>query len=379
MTIGVGIIGAGIGAQHLAGYRQWPDRYTVRWMCDLDRRRAETAVAGLDRTDRAHEANGQDIRLTEDIADLLADPACAIVDICVPPHLHLPLTLRALEAGKTVICEKPLVTSLAEMDALEAAVERSAGRVFPVFQYRYGLGMAQLRAVLAAGLAGPPQVATLETHWDRGADYYATGWRGTWAGERGGAIVTHAIHIHDLLREAFGPIDTVQAQLATRINPIDTDDCAALVMRMACGALVTSSVTLGAAGNHSRLRLVYRDVTVDSDLAPYAPAAAGWRFTARNPQHQAHIDAALAQVVPVPLGFAGYLGAVADTLEGTLDGAQISPIPAVTLADARAALSLITATYASARFGTIEPVALTRDHPLYASWQPDTAPKELLS
>jgi predicted dehydrogenase len=61
-------------------------------------------------------------------------------------------------------------------------------------------------------------VASLETHWNRGPDYYAVPWRGTWAGEAGGAILGHAIHAHDLLCRYFGPVAQVQAQLATRVN-----------------------------------------------------------------------------------------------------------------------------------------------------------------
>jgi predicted dehydrogenase len=55
-------------------------------------------------------------------------------------------------------------------------------------------------------------------------------WRGTWAGEAGGAILGHAIHAHDLLCRYFGPVAQVQARLATRVNEIETEDCAAVSM-----------------------------------------------------------------------------------------------------------------------------------------------------
>ena len=59
-----------------------------------------------------------------------------------------------MKAGKAVVCEKPLVGSLAEMDALETAAKVTGCPVFPVFQYRFGPGFAKLRALMEAGIAG---------------------------------------------------------------------------------------------------------------------------------------------------------------------------------------------------------------------------------
>jgi predicted dehydrogenase len=297
------------------------------------------------------------------LAAVLADPAIDVVDICLPPHLHFQACVDALEAGKQVICEKPLVTSLEEADALAAVAARTGGRIFPVFQYRYGLGTAQLGALMAAGLAGRCHAGSLETHWDRGADYYAVPWRGTWAGESGGALLGHAIHIHDMLTGILGPVAQVYADVATRVNAIEVEDCAALSIRMGDGAVVTSSVTLGAAGDTSRLRLMFEGVTVESDHAPYAPAAKGWSFTARAPASQAAIDAVLAGVAPPRIGYAGMFEALAEALDGRAGGE-------VTLEDARRSLEFVTACYASAR--TNRPVALPLgpEHPLYGGWLP---------
>jgi predicted dehydrogenase len=60
-------------------------------------------------------------------------------------------------------------------------------------------GFSKLKALIKSGLAGKPLVASLETHWNRGKEYYSKAWRGTWKGEQGGAILSHSIHIHDLI------------------------------------------------------------------------------------------------------------------------------------------------------------------------------------
>jgi predicted dehydrogenase len=352
MTYRVSIVGAGIGTSHLAGFRQLRDRFTVANVCDLN-----TARAG------ALAAQYEGVAVTDDLAGVIADPAIDIVDICLPPHLHFRTCLDALAAGKHVICEKPLVTSLKEADALAAKVAETGRSIFPVFQYRYGLGTAQLRALREAGLAGRCYAGSLETHWDRDAAYYAVDWRGTWAGESGGALLGHAIHIHDMLTAILGPVAQVYADVATRVNDIEVEDCAALAIRMEEGARITSSVTLGAAGNTSRLRLMFEGFTVESDHAPYSFAEKGWTFTARAPRTQGEIDAVLARVAAPKLGYAGLFEGVAEALDGR-------PGREVTLGDGRRSLEFVTACYASARGGRPVALPLGPDHPLHAGWLP---------
>ncbi len=348
----VAIIGAGIGAEHAAGYAALPQQYSIATICDLNEMRG-LALA------ETHNANYE-----TDFEAVLADPAIDIVDICLPPHLHFSTLTRVLEAGKIAICEKPLVSSLAEADALAETIRVTDGRVFPVFQYRYGLGTAQLGALIHAGLAGRCFAGTLETHWDRDAEYYAVDWRGTWAGEQGGAVLGHAIHIHDLLCAILGPVEHVYADLATRVNAIEVEDCAAITFCMAEGARVTSSVTLGAASNTSRMRLMFEGFTVTSDTAPYSLASKPWHFEARAPRRQAEIDAVLGQVPGQKDRFAGLFAAIADALGG--DDAR-----AVTFDDARRSVELVTAIYASARAGVPVKLPLAADHKLYHGWVPD--------
>lgn len=66
-----------------------------------------------------------------DVADLLADPAVDLVDLCVPNDEHAPLAIRALEAGKHVLVEKPIALTAKDADAMVAAA-RSSGRLLMV-------------------------------------------------------------------------------------------------------------------------------------------------------------------------------------------------------------------------------------------------------
>ena len=351
MTHRVCVVGAGIGAQHIAGYAEASEHFEIAAVCDLDLDRARPLAAQSGAV------------LTDDFGGVLSDPSIDIVDICLPPHLHFSTCVDALRAGKKVICEKPMVTSLKEADDLAAVARETDGFLSPVFQYRFGLGAAQLHALIGAGLAGRCYAGTLETHWDRPSSYYAVDWRGTWAGESGGALLGHAIHIHDLLPAFVGPVSRVYADVATRVNDIEVEDCAALSLRLESGALVTSSVTLGCAENISRLRLMFEGFTVESDHAPYSLAAKGWRFVARAPTTQAAIDAVLADVGEVRTGYAGMFTAMADALAGQ-GGRE------VTIEDGRRSLEFVTACYHSARTGRPVDLPLGTDNPLYSSWVP---------
>ena len=353
MRLRVAIIGAGVGAAHLDGYLANRNLFDVVAIADLDAERAAPLVEGA----KADYCPSLDAALGRSDVD--------IIDVCLPPTLHKSAILAGLEAGKHVICEKPLVGSLADLDDIEAAVARSDRLVMPVFQYRFGQGFGQLLHLIERGLAGRPLIATLETHWNRGADYYAVPWRGKWETELGGAIVGHAIHAHDLLAKAMGPIIRVQARLATSVNPTETEDCAAIILEVADGALVTSSVTLGSADDRSRLRFCFSDLSAESGLAPYNPGTAPWTFTARPPANQAAIDAALADYPTHQEGFARKF----EQLHLALVEGRTLP---VTLNDARASLELITAIYQADLTDQAVDLPLSRGAPGYQGWGPGT-------
>lgn len=320
-----------MGARHLAGYRELGDRFRVTVLCDLDVSRARLATM-----------DAPDVDVTSSIDSVIAASDIDLIDVCLPPHLHFRVSIRALEAGKHVVCEKPIVLCPHEADRLRETAETYGRKVFPVFQYRYGKGMRQLKALQKAGIAGKAYVASLETHWSRGADYYAVPWRGTLAGESGGAVLVHAIHVHDLLCHILGPVSEVFAMTDTRVNAIETEDCAALAFRMASGALATSSITLGADKDTTRLRFCFEGFTAESGSAPYAPAEDNWRFLARAPVAQSRIDRILSTIQPLRAGYAGYFEAVADAIDGN-DGSE------VTLDEGRRSIALAAAIYESTR------------------------------
>ena len=331
----VGVAGLGIGQAHLLAYVLDPDRFEVVAIADPDTGR---------RTRAAADWGVAAVASFEELLDLDLD----VIDLCTPPGLHEPHCLAALAAGRHVVCEKPLVSSLDALARLESAEAAAPGRLMPIFQYRFAPGIARMKAVADAGLCGALRLATSETSWLRGADYYAAAWRGTVEGEGGGAVFGHGTHAHDLLSYVVGPLVNITGQVATLVNDIETEDTAAGFGAVAGGGLVSMAVTLGSIREITRLRFSFEHVSAESSVEPYEPGNEPWTFDWSSPDLAAEADRVWASMPSAPSGFSGQLAAFHRAVTDETE------LP-VTLTDARRALELVTGWYQSAQTGrTVE-------------------------
>ncbi len=352
--LAVAVVGLGVGRSHLEAYKALSGEFEVKVVCDLDADKAHSAATefGVPRA----VTQFPDLMTLRDEID--------VIDICTPPNTHRALIEQALAGGFHVICEKPITGSLADIDAIESAAAKARGTLSPVFQYRFGNGLQKLKLLQAKGLCGTPYLATIETSWRREADYYVMPWRGKWATELGGCCLSQAIHAHDILSYVNGPVKRVYARVATRVNPIEVEDCAAVSVEMANGSLATLAVTMGATEELSRLRFMFANMTVESrSTHPYQPGNDPWQFKGRTPEIDAQIATAFAEFEPSHESFAGQLSRI----HAAITGGGALP---VTLADARGSLELITALYHSAETGEAVSLPIPKSHPKYASWIP---------
>lgn len=351
----VAIVGCGIGRSHIVeGYLPHPDKFRVAAVCDLNEERLKAVgdEFGIERR-------------TTSFAELLADESIDIIDICTPPGIHREQVVAALAAGKHVVCEKPLTGSLAAVDEIVEAEKGAKGTLMPIFQYRYGDGIQKAKRIIDAGIAGKFYMGAVETFWLRKPEYYAVPWRGKWATELGGVLVTHALHLHDMLFHLAGPAARVFGRVATRVNDIEVEDCASVSLLMQNGAFVSLSCTLGSQQQISRLRLHFENVTFESNHDPYAPGKGPWQIIAANDEVQARIDAAIGDLPPVAPRFNTQMAHFHDHLNGK------GPLP-VTSADARRALELVTAIYQSSDSGADIALPIGPDSPKYADWRAKT-------
>lgn len=335
---------------HVRALRRLRDRFTVVAVCDPDDNRSGPVVERIGATACSFD-------------DILTRDDVEVVHICTPPNLHLEQCIAALDAGKHVVCEKPVVASLADVDRLIAAEANAPGRLMPVFQYRFGNGLQQVKALVDAGVAGTAYTSTVEVAWRRRADYYAAPWRGRWATELGGVLLSQAIHALDMLTYIAGPPARVFCRATTRVNDIEVEDCVAASLEMRDGSLATVSATLGSPEEISRHRFHFDAFSAESNTSAYSSSARPWTITPDTDDAGTAIDDVLAGWVDGPEEWEGQFLRWADALDAGVD-------PPVTLHDARASLELVTALYSSARTGADVALPLLDTHPLYESWAP---------
>jgi myo-inositol 2-dehydrogenase / D-chiro-inositol 1-dehydrogenase len=151
MTVRVGVIGAGImGADHASTLHRQVKGATVTMVADLDLARARAVAAAL-----------PEARATDDGFGLIGDPAVDAVVVASADATHADLTVAAVQAGKPVLCEKPLAPTLPECLRVVGAEAEAVGAGGPPlvsvgFMRRFDPGYLELRSALEAGACGTP-------------------------------------------------------------------------------------------------------------------------------------------------------------------------------------------------------------------------------
>ena len=176
---------------------------------------------------------------TTDLDAVLADPEIDAVSISTPTATHAELAVRALEAGKHVMIEKPIDVSLEAADRIIAAEAASGKTVGVVSQHRFDPATERVMEAIGRGAFGRLTSGAAYCAWWRPQSYYDSGaWRGTWAVDGGGAIMNQTIHVIDLLIAMMGAPTEVYAYTARRAHErIEVDDTAVAVVRFESGAL----------------------------------------------------------------------------------------------------------------------------------------------
>lgn len=203
--------------------------------------------------------------------------------------------------------------------------------------------------------------STVELAWWRTAAYYAVPWRGRWQTELGGTVLSHAVHVLDMLMQVAGPVRRVGSMLATRLHDIEVEDNAVLVCSMRDGSLATIGVTVASVEEMTRHRFCFENLVAESNRRPYSNSGDPWTFIARDPEHQQRIDQHLTGLCLLPEDFAGQF------LRWHQAKKRRSALP-VSLQDARQVLELVTAVYHSMASGEFVDLPLSRNHPAYRGW-----------
>lgn len=174
-----------------------------------------------------------------DLKKFLRHPGLDIVTIATPSGSHMEPALAAANAGKHIICEKPIEIKLERIDKMIAACRKNKVVLAGVFQRRFYEATKKAKDAVDRGRLGKLQMADSYVKWYRTQEYYDSGaWRGTWEMDGGGALMNQSIHGIDLLLHLAGDVKSVQAYAATRNHKrIKVEDIAVAILKFKNGAM----------------------------------------------------------------------------------------------------------------------------------------------
>ncbi len=162
---------------------------------------------------------------------LLADERIDIVTVATPNDFHKPLVIRCLEAGKNVVCEKPVALNAGELQEMMAVAKRT-GKLFSIHQNRrWDRDYRIVRAVLDSGDIGKPYYIESRVEGSRGAMH---GWRG-YKRHGGGMLLDWGVHMIDQALDMI-PEQVVEVSASLQgITSDEIDDNCKISLRFASG------------------------------------------------------------------------------------------------------------------------------------------------
>src|SRR5262245_56558899 len=345
----VGVVGAGIGAIHLAAYAQIPEVEIVA-LAGLDDERVRRVAAEykVPRTYREYE-------------HLLAAPDVDAVSICLPNVLHAPVSMAALQAGKHVLVEKPLARTPEEGRAMMAAAQES-GRILMVsFDKRYRGDVQWIKQYIDSGAVG--KIYYAKAHWMRRSGIPRLGsWFVSKEQAGGGPLIDLGVHVLDIAMYLMGEPAPLAVSANTyaefgprglhgcaggrwstdQLNRYEVEDLATAFIRLEGGAtllLEASWATHSAAGDDYGVTLYGSEGGVELFVRDY-----GYENTVRVFTDVGGVPTDLAPKIPKGKG---HLHVIERFAAAVLDGAP--PIPSAEEGMRR--VEVIAACYQSAREG----------------------------
>jgi myo-inositol 2-dehydrogenase/D-chiro-inositol 1-dehydrogenase len=230
-------------------------------------------------------------RMTDDPLAVISDPAVDAVMITSPTATHRELVLATVEAGKPLLCEKPLAPTFGEVrDVCDAVL--SSGLVAQVgFHSRFHPIMNRLQRTVQSGELGRPMGYTL-----RDDQYWPTGdvvpghssWRSDRAQAGGGALLEHSIHGADIVSWLFGPAVRVYAR-SRAVFGYDVEDVAAVTVEHESGVVGTIlTIFNGVRGREERRFEVFFERGAVEATTDFIVGAAEDGYLVQQPDTEAH-------------------------------------------------------------------------------------------
>lgn len=333
--VGFGIVGGGmIGAVQAAAIQQISGAKLV-------------AVCGRDEARTAEFAAKFGCTAYTDYERFLHHPGLQVVNICTPSGTHAELGIRAAKAGKHVLTEKPIETTLENADALIAACDRAGVKLGVIFQSRFLPAVQRIKQAIDEGRLGKLMVGDALVKWYRAPEYYAPGtWRGTLKMDGGGALINQAIHTVDLLRWMMGPAESAFAmKAALRYPHIEAEDTLVGTVKFQNGALgMIQATTSAKPGFKRRLEISGErgSIILDGD------AISVWAIDGEDANLGEAEQLTDGSANPAAISNEGHRRQIEDMMQAVLENRA----PMIDGREGRKSLELVVALYAAANEGT---------------------------
>lgn len=348
--IRVAIVGTGnISHAHVQAYLQFPERCKIVALVDIIPEKAQAMK----------EKYGLEADVYDDHQKILPRTDIDLVDVCTPPYVHASISINSLRSGKNVVCEKPMAASLEECDAMLRARDESGKVLSIIAQNRFRQPIADLKALLDSGLAGPVRAAQVDSFWWRGHCYYDLWWRGTWEKEGGGCTLNHAVHHIDMLCWMMGLPQKITSILAnTAHDNAEVEDLSMSILQYP-GAL--AQLTASVVHHKEEQQLVFQceKAKIAAPFDVYASTSMGNGFPTRNEALEKEIADFAANLPRV--AYEGHTG----QLENILTALETNVPVAITGEEGRCTIELITSVYKSGATGQTVELPLKKDDPFY--------------
>jgi predicted dehydrogenase len=233
-VVKVGLVGGGgITRAHVKGYLAHADKIVVTAVADVVEEAANT---------RAAELSAQPYT---DYRRMIATADVDAVDICLPHHLHADAIIAAAEAGKHVLCEKPLCLTVEEAQRVAAAVRANQVTLMCAHNQLFFPSVAKAKELLDSGILGTVYEVRTTDSFHNDFDPSNMGWRASAKTSGGGELIDTGYHPTYLLLHLADaqPVEATAFLSTHRLKFMEGEDSAQVLVRFAngvVGQMVTS-------------------------------------------------------------------------------------------------------------------------------------------
>ena len=204
-------------------------------VCDIVPEKMEEILA------KHNLADDKSIKRYTDYKQMLEENELELVSIATESGKHAAIALDAIDAGVSVIIEKPMAMNIADAEEIIKRADEKNVKVSACHQNRFNVAIQEVRKAIEGDRFGKLSHASINVRWNRNKGYYDQApWRGTWE-EDGGCLMNQCIHGIDLLRWMMGD-EVVEVYGATRQqfhDYLEAEDVGVAVVKFKNGAVGT--------------------------------------------------------------------------------------------------------------------------------------------